>query len=44
MVAKVAWGNEPAVAVGEAIEAMTRSRNLSRRRPADGGAVVLGSG
>ena len=32
MVAKVAWGNEPAVVVGEAIEAMTRSRNASRRR------------
>ncbi len=27
MVAKVAWGNEPAVVVGEAIESMTRSRN-----------------
>ncbi len=27
MVAKVAWGNEPAVVVGEAIEAMSRSRN-----------------
>ena len=27
MVAKVAWGNEPAVAVGVAIEAMSRSRN-----------------
>jgi hypothetical protein len=27
MVAKVAWGNEPVVAVGEAIEAMSRSRN-----------------
>ncbi len=27
MVVKVAWGDEPAVAVGEAIEAMSRSRN-----------------
>ena len=34
MVAKVAWGNEPAVTVGEAIEAMTRSRNMTDARPA----------
>ena len=29
MVAKVAWGDEPAVTVGEAIEAMERSRNMT---------------
>jgi len=29
MVAKVAWGDEPAVVVGEAIEAMTRSQNMA---------------
>ena len=29
MTAKVAWGDEPGVTVGEAIEAMERSRNMT---------------